>query len=127
MVEKFRWGEPGAVWAMDYTESPTPIDGVYRYILIVRDLASGAQLLSTPVIKKTAEQTLYALRSLFRWHGPPLVLKSDNDGAFKDKRVRTLLDKQKVFLLLSPPGTPSYNGSVEAGIGTLKTRAHFES
>jgi putative transposase len=29
--------------------------------------------------------------------------------------------------LLSPPYTPAYNGSIEAGIGSLKTRAHHES
>ena len=29
------------------------------------------------------------------------------------------------MLLLSPPGTPEYNGAVEAGIESLKTRAHF--
>ena len=31
------------------------------------------------------------------------------------------------LLLLSPPGLPSYNGSIEAGIGGFETRAHHES
>jgi hypothetical protein len=29
--------------------------------------------------------------------------------------------------LLSPPGTPEYNGTCEAGIGSLKTRTHHEA
>lgn len=32
-----------------------------------------------------------------------------------------------VTLLLSPPFFPSYNGAIEAGIGSLKTRAHLEA
>src|SRR5205085_6405858 len=36
-----RWTTPGAVWAIDFTEAPLPIDNEYSYILAVRDLASG--------------------------------------------------------------------------------------
>src|SRR5262249_6858084 len=35
-----RWQVPRAVWAMDFSEAPRPIDGVYPYLLAVRDLAS---------------------------------------------------------------------------------------
>src|SRR5262249_17679616 len=43
------WQVPGSVWAMDFSEKPWPIDGLYRYLLAVRDLASGQQLLWQPV------------------------------------------------------------------------------
>ncbi len=36
------WQVPGTVWAMDVAEPPIPIDGIYPYLLAVRDLASGA-------------------------------------------------------------------------------------
>jgi ADP-heptose:LPS heptosyltransferase len=38
--------------------------------------------------------------------------------------VEALLAEAEVMALYSPPYTPRYNGSIEAGIGSLKTRAH---
>lgn len=35
-----------------------------------------------------------------------------------------LLAEHQVIFLRSPPGTPAYNGSCEAGGGSIKTRAH---
>ncbi len=49
------WHRPGTVWAMDYAEPPLPIDGVYRALLSVRDLASGKQLAWLPVPAPTAD------------------------------------------------------------------------
>jgi len=31
--------DPARVWAMDFTEPPAPINGLYRYLFAVRDLA----------------------------------------------------------------------------------------
>ena len=39
------WHQPGRVWAIDYTGPLTPIEGRCPYLLAVRDLASGEQLL----------------------------------------------------------------------------------
>ena len=127
LVYALRWEYAGAVWAMDYTESPLPVDGIYPYILAVRDLASGKVLWSQPVMEKTAQQTIDLLAALFAWYGPPLVIKCDNDGAFTAEDVGRLLEKNGVFYLLSPPRTPEYNGACEAGIGSIKLRAHLES
>jgi hypothetical protein len=38
-----------------------------------------------------------------------------------------LLDRWQVFALLSPPRLPRYNGSVEAGNGSVKTRVRQEA
>ena len=37
-----------------------------------------------------------------------------------------LRNDNRVFHLLSPPYTPEYNASIEAGIGSFQTRAHHE-
>ena len=63
----------------------------------------------------------------FREYGAPLVLKSDNGSAFTAEEVEGFLEARDVSHLLSPPRLPSYNGACEAGIGSLKTRAHHES
>ena len=124
LVHTLQWRRPGAVWAMDYTDPPHPIDGVYEQILLVRDLASGQQLLALPVPRESAWQTTAALTSLFLEHGPPLVVKSDNGSTLRAARVRSPLEASGVLPLVSPPRTPTYNGSCEAGIGQMKTRAH---
>ena len=64
------------------------------------------------------------LRSLFLEHGAPLVLKADNGSAFIAHELRALCQSQGVTLLYSPQYYPAYNGSCEAGGGSIKTRAH---
>jgi len=118
------WTHIGSVWAIDYTEPPVAIDGEFRYLLCVRDLASGCMLLALPCRFADAQTTVAALVRLFAEHGVPLVLKSDNGSHFTADLVRDLLLRHGVTLLLSPPYTPRYNGACEAGLGALKTRTH---
>ena len=70
----------------------------------------------------TAPPCAAALLSLFALHGAPLVLKTANGSPFGDSAARRYLHGCGVIPLFSPPHTPRYNGSVEAGIGSLKTR-----
>jgi len=119
---RLHWQQCGAVWAIDFSEAPSPIDGMYPYLLAVRDLASHQQLLWQPTLDMTADTTIEALRSLLALHAAPLVLKADNGSAFGADATRTFLSSHGVNLLFSPPHTPEYNGAIEAGIGSLKTR-----
>jgi transposase InsO family protein len=119
---RLEWTTPGTVWTMDFSEAVQPIDGWYRYLLAVRDLASSYSLLWLPVRSPSAEETIMALSSLFAQHGAPLVLKADNGSAFIADATQEYLSAFGVNLLFSPPRTPRYNGSIEAGIGSLKTR-----
>lgn len=66
------------------------------------------------------------LETLFLLYGAPLVIKADNGSPFISDEMQQLLDRWQVTLLLSPPRTPRYNGSREAGIGWLAVRTdHF--
>jgi transposase InsO family protein len=116
------WPIPDRVWAIDFAEPPTPIDGQFAYLLAVRDLATGMQLLWQPVAAATGAVAQQALASLFAIHGAPLVVKSDNGSHFTADAVQELLDAHQVECLFSPPHWPRYNGSIEAGIGSLKQR-----
>jgi hypothetical protein len=117
-----RWTRPGVVWAMDFAHAPSLIDGIYSYLLAVRDLASGQQLLWQPLLAPTAEVVRAELPLLFALYGAPWVLKLDNGSAFIADLVRWYLHRAGVHPLYSPPQTPAYNGAIEASIGSLKTR-----
>jgi transposase InsO family protein len=116
------WTTPGRVWAMDFADPPAPVDGRFPNLLAVRDLASGRQLLWQPLPAATADAARSALASLVARHGPPLLVKSDNGSAFGAAPVAELFAEIGVESLFSPPRMPSYNGAIEAGIGSLKTR-----
>jgi len=118
------WQRAGAVWAMDHTSPPAPIDGERTKILTVRDLATGCTLSAHAVHTDDADSTIAILLSLFIAHGPPLVLKADNGPAFTSHAMREFLAQHRVLLLLSPPYLPSYNGACEAGNGVIKHLAH---
>jgi transposase InsO family protein len=121
------WRRPGSIWAIDFAEPPAPVDGCFGYLLAVRDLASGQQLLWLPVPDESAATAVHALRSLFREHGAPLVLKSDNGSAFIASDFGEFLAGHSVKQLRSPPECPEYNGSCEAGIGSMKARTHHQA
>ncbi len=121
------WHGPGRVWATDFTKPPVPIDGLFPYVLLVRDLASSRQLLAMPALAPTAEAAMAALQELFLQHGPPLVLKADNGSSFIAEEFMDLLGQNSVAPLFSPPVTPQYNGSIEAGNGSLKSHARHEA
>jgi hypothetical protein len=93
----------------------------------VRDLASGCALLWLPIESKEGLNVVRALKYLFHLYGAPLVLKSDNEAALDTSDIRQLLKTWGVTHLLSPRYFPRYNGSCEAGIGTLKTYTYHEA
>ena len=117
-----QWPVAGRVWAIDFAEPPTPIDGSHGYLLAVRDLATGMPLLWRPYEAATASNAADALAGLFAEHGPPLVLKSDNGSHFTGGAFTDVLAEHRVEHLLSPPHWPRFNGAIEAGIHALKDR-----
>jgi transposase InsO family protein len=126
-IEELAWQRPGRVWAVDHYEPDQLIDGLYPAAIAVRDLATGMQLAWLPVRDQTAETTALVLENLFALHGPPLVLKSDNGSAFKSATLEELLGRYRIHWLPSPPRTPRYNGSCEAGIASMQTRTSFQA
>lgn len=125
LVYSLRWTVPGTVWAVDWFEPPLPVDGIYNFVLLVRDLASGETLEALPCRTKDGHTSAAAIDALCRQFGAPLVVKTDNE--FDCEPFNRTLAAHKIVSLLSPPGCPSYNGSIEAGVGAIKPRAQHES
>lgn len=118
------WTRAGRIWAMDFSAAPQPIDGEYRCVLHVRDLASHQYLAALPVPQPTATAVCDLLCALTAAHAAPLVLKVDNGAAFGSHQLQRWAAAHGTTLLYSPPACPRYNGSIEASIGALTTRAH---
>ncbi len=118
---RLTWHVPGAVWAMDFSDAPYLIDGVYMYLFAVRDLASHYQIAWIAVPDLRAETVLPLLEQLFLEHGAPLVLKSDNGSAFIAELLTGFLTQKQVSQLFSPARRPQYNGALERSNGVLKT------
>lgn len=110
------WFCPGSVWAVDFVEQL----GGLSWVLSVRDLASRWQLLWRSVDSPNAATVTAAYEELFREHGPPLVMKSDNGSGFIAVETVELLARHGVTPLFSPPRRPQYNGGCERGGGMLK-------
>ncbi|NNC63178.1 MAG: transposase family protein, partial [Gammaproteobacteria bacterium] len=123
LIRALHWTRPGSVWAMDFSDPPAPIDGFYTKLLCIRDLASGCMLMALPCPDATARTVLTALRAITRWNPVPLVIKCDNGSAFASHEVKQWAKSRGIQLLFSPAGTPEYNGSIESGIGSIKTRS----
>jgi transposase InsO family protein len=121
------WKTAGRVWAMDFTELPEAMDGQFRHVMVIKDLASRAVLRAIPVESPTASVTRWALQDLFEGVGRPLVIKSDNGSAFICDEIKSWLRTLGVVQLFSPPRMPRYNGAVERSIGLLKKRMHNRS
>ena len=134
-VPVLRWPIPGRVWALDFAEPSEigsvdtlpPVDGLFSYLLAVRDLASGYTLAWLPLPEMTATILVPILRQLFARYGPPLVLKSDNGSAFRAIETKRFLEQAHVIPLYSPRRWPRYNGAMEAGIGSLKIRTDMHA
>ena len=123
-LHTLHWAQPGRVWAMDFSHAPQPIEGQYRAVLHVRDLASRCHLAALPVLRLSTTAVCGLVRALCATSDPPLVLKVDNGSAFRSVAVREWARQVGTALLYSPPRTPRYNGAIEASIGALTTRAH---
>ena len=127
LLQRLHWRRAGAVWALDFARPPRPVDGIHRAILAVRDLACGEELLWRGVSGECTAEVLPLMERLFQERGRPLVLKSDNGSAFRSLAMEEFLKRRGVHQLLSPPRTPAYNGSREAGIGWMKSRTEAQA
>jgi hypothetical protein len=120
-----RWTTPGTVWATDVWKPPAPIDGQFRRVLDVRDLATGFMVASEPLERATADAVGGVLDRLYRQFGAPLVCKTDNGSEFTGEGAWEVHHYHGVEQLLSPVELPSYNGACEAGHGSIRYRAEL--
>jgi len=123
VLRRLVWLRAGSVWATDFTKPKAALERGATHLLLVRDLASGAQLAAAPCTGEKGVTVRAVLCALFVILGAPLLLKHDNGPAFTARDTQALLAAARVAVLRSPPYLPSYNGSCERAGGCLKERA----
>ena len=127
LIHALKWLKPGTVWAMDFTKFPTPLEGGMQFGLAVRDLSSRCCLELLVTDAEDSKTVIDLLSFLFALFGAPLVIKSDNGPPFASHETKNFLTRCGVFLLLSPPYTPSYNGAIESGFFPIKNFSLLEA
>ncbi len=105
---------------MDHSELDAPLDEEYPFLLVVRDLASGKILAAIPTRSTGHGPVVDELERLFELQCPPLVFKMDNRSGLIHQEVAKVFARYGVTAMRSPAYAPSYNGSIEAGMGSLK-------
>lgn len=121
------WHVPGRVWAIDHSRATHCVDGVYRQIFAVRDVACHRQLAWEPVRSTDGEDVQAILGQRFIEDDPPLVIKSDNGSAFRSTETRGWMLAQDALQLFSPVGYPQYNGQLERSNAINKTYTHHHA
>lgn len=118
-MTRIQWDCPHMVWSMDDFESY-----FWRnkfHVNQVHDLTSKYKF--EPLSNDqpfSGEEIAGNLDKLFRQYGPPLIMKYDNAGNFKNSAVNDVLNDYRVITLNNPPYYPQYNGSMEHAQGEVK-------
>jgi len=117
------WQVAGTVWAMDFTWLPdlrSPWKKGDTKAIVVRDLAAQCVLALVPATSENAAVVVETLEHLIALYGAPLALKSDNGSGFLAEATAELRERYGIEGLFSPPGTPAFNGAVEASNAWIK-------
>jgi putative transposase len=120
---------PNHIWGMDFKGQFLTSDGLYCYPFTVSDLYSRYLLCCDGYLRPTSAGVKSSLERLFREHGLPQALRSDNGPPFASTGIARLT-RLAVWLLklgirreLILPGCPYQNGRHERMHRTLKFEA----
>ena len=118
--------QPNECWSMDFKGQFKTADGQYLYPLTVTDNHSryllACQGLTGPLLQPTQE----ALERVFKEHGLPKRIRSDNGAPFaayslgRLSRLSVWLLKLGITPELIEPGKPQQNGFIESFNGRLR-------
>ena len=117
---------PNDVWAIDFKGQFRLGNGRYCYPLTLTDQYSRYILLCESLGSTKAEPAKVALRHVFREHGLPKVMRSDNGSPFAStgrcgvSRLGIWMMRQGIRLERIQPGHPEQNGRHERMHRTLK-------
>lgn len=106
------------VWSYDFTMDQT-VDGRRLKLMPVVDEHTREALAIDVERSMTAQDVIATLTYLFRVHGEPEYIRSDNGPEFIAHAVKRWLADSGVKTLYIEPGSPWQNAYVESGSGTM--------
>lgn len=134
-----RWKHPGAapvtttapnqIWTVDFKGQFLMRNGIYCYPLTIVDHFSRYLLCCHGLLDVRTEGVKSQFRRLFREHGLPAAIRSDNGSPFASTGIHGLSSLNVWWLQLGithqriTPGSPQQNGAHERMHKTLKAQA----
>ena len=110
---------PGQVWTYDFIHDACQ-NGRKLKILTVEDEFTRECLALVPETSLRSNKVVSVLERLFREHGPPRFIRSDNGPEFIARLVQRWLAGQDTQTVYVEPGKPWQNGFVESLHGRLR-------
>jgi putative transposase len=110
---------PGHVWTYDFVHDAC-LNGTALKVLTVMDEFTREGLAIDVATTMPAAKVLAILDRLFREHGAPQFLRSDNGPEFIALAVRGWLVQHQTATLYIDPGCPWQNGYEERFNGTVR-------
>ena len=110
---------PGHVWTYDFVHDAC-LRGTPVKVLTVMDEFTREGLAIEVASSMPASKVLVVLSRLFRAHGAPQFLRSDNGPEFVALAVRNWLNEQQTATLYIDPGCPWQNAYEERFNGTVR-------
>jgi transposase InsO family protein len=108
------------VWTWDFVHDQTMNDGRTFKVLTVVDEYTRVPLLVHVARRINARDVIRLVTGLFKEHGVPKHIRSDNGPEFIAKRLRKHLAESGVGALYVEPGSPWQNGLIESFNGRLR-------
>lgn len=108
------------VWTWDFVSDQTFNDGRAFRILTVVDEYTRRPLLTYVARRINSKEVIRQLVKLFKEHGVPNHIRSDNGPEFIAKALQAFLAKNQVKTLYVEPGSPWQNGIIESFNGRLR-------
>lgn len=118
-VMPFQAQYPGHVWTYDFMHDAC-MNGRKLKLLTVVDEYTREALAIEVAATLPSRQVKAVLSRLFRQHGKPQFLRSDNGPEFLAKLLRTWLGEQAIGTLYIEPGCPWQNGKGESFNGRFR-------
>jgi transposase InsO family protein len=119
-VHVLRATAPNDVWTWDFVSDQTFNDGRSFRILTVVDEYTRRPLLTYVDRQINSCEVIRQLELLFKQHGVPRHIRSDNGPEFIAKALQAYLAENKVKTLYVEPGSPWQNGMIESFNGRLR-------
>ena len=111
------WEHPVKPWSRLHIDHAGPVDG--KLFLLVVD--SFSKWIEIEIVNSTsAASTIRVLRRLFRTHGSPHIIVSDNASGFNSVELQEFFARNSVRHINTAPYHPASNGQAEIMVRKLK-------